>query len=80
MTWPIKFRSLSFVITFGVVMVECALWAVPVGVALWLGRFGPALAIVTWLVYVSIAISLVIAAYAHLWRPALTGQARRITA
>ena len=80
MTWPMRFRSLSFAITFAVVMVESALWAGPLGFALWLGKLGSAHAIITWLVYISIAISLIIAAYAHLWRPALAGQARRITA
>ena len=80
MTWPIKFRSLSFAITFGVVMVEFALWGGPIGLALWLGKLGSAVAIVTWWVYISIAVSLIVAAYAHFWRPAITGQARRITA
>jgi hypothetical protein len=80
MTWPAKYRSLSFAITFAVVIVESALWAVPLGLALWLCGVGPAHAIVSWLLWISIAIALAIAAYAHLWRPALAGQTRRTTA
>ena len=80
MTWPARYRSLSFAITFAVVMVESALWAVPLGLGLWLGGIGSARAIVASLLYISIAIALAIAAYAHFWRPAISGQARRITA
>ena len=63
-TWPIRMRALSFVITFGVVMLECAVVAVPLALGLAItGRFSAQLA--PRLVELSTVISLGVAVYAH---------------
>lgn len=77
MAWPTKLRSVSFAITFAVVMVECALGGVPIGFGLWLWGVGSALSILTWMVWISLAISLVISGQAHAWAPRYSANPRR---
>lgn len=66
MAWPARLRAMSFSITFAVVMMECALWALPVGLGLWYWRAAAPASIVTWMVWISIAISIVISGQAHI--------------
>ena len=35
MSWPIKFRAMSFAVTIGVTLMESLLAAIPIGLALW---------------------------------------------
>ncbi len=65
MAWPLKLRTLSFAITFGVVMMECAVWGVPIGLGLWYWGSASAISIVTWMIWISLGISLVISGQAH---------------
>ncbi len=77
MGWPIKLRSMSFAITFAVVMVECALWAVPLGLGLWYWGAGSPGSIVRWTLWLSLAISIVISAQAHVRAPRYAAAPRR---
>ena len=62
--WPMRMRALSFVITLGVVMLECAVVAIPFGLGFAIaGRFSQHLLVL--LLEVSAPISLGVAVYAH---------------
>ncbi len=76
MGWPLKFRSLSFAITFAVVMIQCALWAVPIGLGLWYWGAAAPSSIIAWVFWISLAVSLVIAGQAHVTAPRYSADPR----
>ncbi len=77
MAWPIKLRAMSFAIPFAVVLMECVLWALPIGVGLWWWGLASPRPLVTRIGLISIAISLLISGQAHVRAPRYVAGARR---
>jgi hypothetical protein len=68
MSWPIKFRAMSFAVTMGVTITESVIGSIPLALTLW--YFGAAgRTIVEVIALVVAAVSLSISIYSHV-RPA----------
>jgi uncharacterized membrane protein YdfJ with MMPL/SSD domain len=67
MSWPFRYRLLSFAITIGVTLTEFALVAVPLGIIMWLSGLASAMHIAEVAIALSAAFSLSIAISAHVW-------------
>jgi hypothetical protein len=77
MSWPIKFRALSFAVTMGVTITESVMGALPVAIALWYFDIASTRTILEAIAVVVAVISLSISIYSHarpapLRRPATT--------
>ncbi|MGB0062043.1 MAG: hypothetical protein WBP68_17830 [Candidatus Binatus sp.] len=69
MSWPIKFRAMSFAVTMGVTITESVMGSMPIALALWYFDIASGRTIVEAVVVVVAAVSLSISVYSHL-RPA----------
>ncbi len=69
MSWPIKFRAMSFAVTMGVTITESLMGSIPIALALWYFDLASARTILEAIVVVVAAVSLSISIYSHL-RPA----------
>ncbi len=67
MSWPLRYRLLSFAITIGVTLTEFALVAVPLGLIVWFSGLATVAHIVEVAVVVAATFSLSIAISAHVW-------------
>jgi hypothetical protein len=67
MSWPIRYRLLSFAITLGVTLTEFALVAIPLGIIVWLAGLASSARIVEVAGALAAAFSLTIAISAHVW-------------
>ena len=67
MSWPLRYRLLSFVITIGVTLTEFALVAVPLGFIVWFSGLARAAHIAEVAVALAAVFSLSIAISAHAW-------------
>ncbi|HEY6420834.1 MAG TPA: hypothetical protein VIX59_17705 [Candidatus Binataceae bacterium] len=81
MSWPLKLRAASFVITIGVVLGEFAMVAVPVAILICLIGIASASRIVDVTIALAVATALAIATYGHVGpqrtqRTALQGRGR----
>jgi hypothetical protein len=68
MAWPLRLRTMSFVIVIGVVMMEAAIALIPIGVALYLFARIDAMRVVRNLSALAFAISIAIAIHGDLGR------------
>ena len=66
MSWPAKLRAVSFGMTLGVVFLEFAIPAVPIGLVLWITGVADAARVATILGVLGAVIALVIVVPAHL--------------
>jgi hypothetical protein len=69
MSWPIKLRAMSFVVTMGVTITESVMGSIPVALALWYFDVASGRTILEAIVVVVAAVSLSISIYSHA-RPA----------
>jgi hypothetical protein len=69
MSWPIKFRAMSFAVTMGVTITESVMGCIPIALALWYFGAASGRTILEAVVVVVAAVSLSISIYSHL-RPA----------
>jgi hypothetical protein len=69
MSWPIKLRAMSFVVTMGVTITETVMGSVPIALALWYFDVASVRKILEVIVVTVAAISLSISIYSHV-RPA----------
>jgi hypothetical protein len=69
MSWPIKFRAMSFAITMGVTITESVMASMPVALALWYFDVASGRAILEAVVVIVAIVSLSISIYSHV-RPA----------
>jgi hypothetical protein len=69
MSWPIKFRAMSFAVTMGVTITESLMGSIPIALALWYFDLASVRAILEAILVVVAAVSLSISIYSHL-RPA----------
>jgi len=69
MSWPIRFRAMSFVVTMGVTITEAVTGSIPVAMALWYFDVASGRTILEAIVVVVAAVSLSISIYSHV-RPA----------
>ncbi len=68
MAWPLRLRATSFVVTFGVVMMESAMALLPIGIALcWIAKMEAARALRD-LAMVACVVALAIAIHGDLGR------------
>lgn len=65
-SWPLRLRTLSFVIGIGVVLSEVAVIAIPLGLALWIAGVASAMRIGEVQLVVGFATALAIIVPAHL--------------
>jgi hypothetical protein len=66
MSWPLRLRAMSFVITFAVVAAEVATFALPLAAIAWLLGLAGILAATACAIGIAIAYGLAIAIYTHL--------------
>ena len=66
MSWPIKFRAMSFAVTIGVTLMESLLAAIPIGLALWYFDVTSTTRILESLALFVATFSLSISIYSHL--------------
>jgi len=71
MSWPIKLRALSFLVTMVVTVTESVMGSIPIGLALWYFDVASIRTIVIALGAAVAAISLSISGYSHLRRAEL---------
>ena len=69
MSWPIKFRAISFAVTMGVTITETVMGSIPIALALWYFDIARSRTILEAIVVVVAAVSLSISIYSHA-RPA----------
>jgi hypothetical protein len=69
MSWPIKFRAISFAVTMGVTITETVMGSMPIALALWYFDIASSRTILEAIVVVAAAVSLSISIYSHV-RPA----------
>jgi hypothetical protein len=69
MSWPIKFRALSFAVTMGVTITESVMGSIPIALVLWYFDLASGRTIMEVIVVVVAAVSLSISIYSHV-RPA----------
>jgi hypothetical protein len=69
MSWPIKFRAMSFAVTMGVTVTETVMGSIPIALALWYFDIASSRTILEVVVVVVAAVSLSISIYSHV-RPA----------
>ena len=69
MSWPIKFRAISFAVTMGVTITETVMGSMPIALALWYFDIASNRTILESIVVVVAAVSLSISIYSHV-RPA----------
>jgi hypothetical protein len=69
MSWPIKLRALSFIVTMGVTLTESLMGAIPIGLALWYFDLASIRTILIVLGTLVAAVALSISTYSHV-RPA----------
>ena len=69
MSWPIKFRVMSFAVTMGVTVTETVMGSIPIALALWYFEIASSRTILEIVVVVVAAVSLSISIYSHV-RPA----------
>jgi hypothetical protein len=69
MSWPIKLRALSFVVTIGVTITESVMGSIPVAFALWYFDIANGRSVLKGVIVVVAVISLSISIYSHV-RPA----------
>jgi len=69
MSWPIKFRAISFAVTMGVTITETVMGSMPIALALWYFDIASSRTILEAMVVVAGAVSLSISIYSHV-RPA----------
>jgi hypothetical protein len=67
MSWPLRYRLMSFAITIGVTLTEFALVVIPLGIIVWLSGMASTAHIVEVAVALAAAFSLTIAISAHVW-------------
>ncbi len=66
MSWPIKLRAMSFVVTMGVTLTESVMGAIPIGLALWFLNVMSTAKIFELLAVVAATVSLSISVYSHI--------------
>jgi len=66
MSWPIKFRAISFAVTMGVTIMESLVAAIPVALALWYFDVASTARIFESLALFAATFSLSISIYSHL--------------
>ena len=69
MSWPIKFRAVSFAVTMGVTITESLMGSIPIALVLWYFDLASGKTIVEVIGVVVAAVSLSISIYSHV-RPA----------
>ena len=69
MSWPIKFRAMSFAVTMGVTITETVMGSIPIALVLWYFDIASRRTILEIIVVVVAAVSLSISIYSHV-RPA----------
>jgi hypothetical protein len=69
MSWPIKFRAMSFAVTMGVTVTETVMGSIPIALAFWYFEIASSRTILEIVVVVVTAVSLSISIYSHV-RPA----------
>jgi len=69
MSWPIKFRAMSFAVTMGVTITESVVGSIPIALLLWYFDIASGRTILAIVVVVVAAVSLSISIYSHV-RPA----------
>ena len=69
MSWPIKFRAMSFAVTMGVTVTETVMGSIPIALALWYFDIASSRTILVLVLVVVAAVSLSISIYSHV-RPA----------
>jgi hypothetical protein len=69
MSWPIKFRAMSFAVTMGVTITETVMGSIPIALVLWYFDIASRRTILEIIVVVVAAVSLSISIYSHA-RPA----------
>jgi hypothetical protein len=69
MSWPIKLRALSFVVTIGVTITESVMGSIPVAFALWYFDIANGRSVLKGVIVVVAVIALSISIYSHV-RPA----------
>ena len=65
MSWPIKFRAMSFAVTMGVTLTESIMGSIPLGLALWYFGIASPARILEFLALLVAAVSLSISIYSH---------------
>jgi len=65
MSWPIKFRAMSFAVTMGVTLTESVMGAIPIGLSLWFFSVVSTARIFELLAVVAATVSLSISIYSH---------------
>ena len=69
MSWPFKFRAMSFAVTMGVTITETVMGSIPIALVLWYFDIASRRTILEIIVVVVAAVSLSISIYSHV-RPA----------
>jgi hypothetical protein len=69
MSWPFKFRAMSFAVTMGVTITESVMGSLPIALALWYFDVASIKTILEVIVVIVAAVSLSISIYSHV-RPA----------
>jgi hypothetical protein len=69
MSWPIKFRVMSFAVTMGVTITETVMGSIPIALMLWYFDIASSRTIVEAIAVLVAAVSLSISIYSHV-RPA----------
>ena len=69
MSWPIKFRAVSFAVTMGVTITESVMGSIPIALVLWYFDLASGRTIMEVIVVVVAAVSLLISINSHV-RPA----------
>ena len=69
MSWPIKFRAMSFAVAMGVTITETVMGSIPIALVLWYFDIASSRTILEIIVVVVAAVSLSISIYSHA-RPA----------
>jgi len=69
MSWPMKFRAMSFAVTMGVTVTESLIGSIPIALALWYFDIASSRTILEIITILVAAVSLSISIYSHV-RPA----------
>jgi len=69
MSWPIKFRAMSFAVTMGVTVTETVMGSIPIALVFWYFDIASCRTILEIVVVIVAAVSLSISIYSHV-RPA----------
>jgi hypothetical protein len=69
MSWPFRFRAVSFAVTMGVTITESVMGSLPIALALWYFNVATTRTIVEVIIVIVAAVSLSISIYSHV-RPA----------